>query len=121
MSNTLIADNISIGAEAKYIFLESEVEVDGQKEDVNLDSFLISASLRLHYPGLAFEPDGPQRAQGDWDHFSLGSMRPYLGLRIGMAFIPSEDMPSGFSLPSDEREQAQGASIGVDFNLLSRG
>ena len=111
-----IADNISIGAEAKYIFLESEVEVDGESEDVDLDTFLIAASLRMHFPGLDFQPDGVQRAEGEWDQFELGGMRPYLALRIGGAFIPSEDMPSGFTLPTDEREQAQGASIGVDFN-----
>jgi opacity protein-like surface antigen len=111
-----IADNIALGLEAKYIFLDADVEVDGKDESVNLDTFLIAASLRMHYPGLDFQPDGEQRADGDWDHFSLGAMRPYFALRIGGAFIPSEDLPSGFSLPIEEREQAQGLSLGVDFN-----
>jgi hypothetical protein len=46
-----LADNVAIGVEAKHFFLfESEIEIDRQPRDFDLDSVNVTAGIRIFFP-----------------------------------------------------------------------
>ncbi len=109
-----IADNIAVGLEAKYVDHSADVEVNGATTEADLDAFLVSAGLRLFFPGppktaVAGTPSAP------WWAFDPKEFRPYLALRVGLTILPDNQIQPRFVFGEHERSQV--ASLLLGFNL----
>jgi opacity protein-like surface antigen len=45
-----ITDNITFGIETKYVHHENQMEVDGNSQDVTIDTILVQGGLRIYFP-----------------------------------------------------------------------
>jgi len=110
-----IADNIALGVEAKYIAHETELEINDVPVETGVDAVLVTAGLRLLYPGppklaRAFAGASP------WWAYDAGELRPYFGLRLGVPVILEEQISPAFVLGGNERSQVNGLMLGVNLN-----
>jgi opacity protein-like surface antigen len=105
----LVAGNVAVGIEAKYIRPGSHVfAVDGRRGAATVDSILTTAGLRLLFPESREAPAWKAPAVPELD-----APRPYLGFRLGLQwFLEPETIP-GIRATSPN-DPAYGVSIGVD-------
>jgi opacity protein-like surface antigen len=103
-----IADNIAIGVEAKYVFHNANVEVNGAPVAADLDAFLTSVGLRLLFPG-------PPKLAPAWVP-PISELRPYFGFWLGKAYVLDKQITPGFEIPSIRRENVHAGAVGLDLN-----
>lgn len=104
-----VARNIAIGIEAKQRFLfETEVEVAGQTRELDLNSTVWSAGLRIYHDGEKGLGRGLPPADSD-------ALRGYLALRAGGAVFTSRDDSVGVELVSPAAPVGS-ATLGVNLS-----
>ncbi len=105
----LVTDNMALGLEAQHRFLaDTEIQVDGQSQELSLDSVAVSAVLRVFFDAVESEADAPGSSRGDGD-----AIRGYLLLGAGGAFFTDPDNGSGVAL--DSPAPYLGFSLGVNL------
>ncbi len=110
-----LADNIALGVEAKYIAHDTEVEINGVPTETGVDAVLVTAGLRLLYPGppkLASATAGAT----PWWAYDPEEFRPYFGFRLGVPVILEEQITPAFVLGGNERSQVNGLMLGANLN-----
>lgn len=110
-----LADNIALGVEAKYIAHDTELEINGVPTETGVDAVLVTAGLRLLYPG---PPKIASALAGTspWWAYDPEEFRPYFGFRLGVPVILEEQITPAFVLSGNERSQVNGLMLGVNLN-----
>jgi opacity protein-like surface antigen len=105
----LVARNIAIGLEAKQrLWFDTEFEVAGQTRELDLDSTVWSAGLRIYLDGEEGSGRGLPPADSD-------ALRGYLALRAGGAVFTSRDDSLGVELVSPAAP-AGSATVGLNLD-----
>ncbi len=109
------AENLSLGVEAKHVFQKARFGVNGRNRTFNLDQLVVGTSLRMHYPGPAFNPSRWDR--GSFFNAGLGGMRPYVSFKAGALFPARGAFHSRLDFNTGKgRGALTGASLGADLD-----
>ena len=104
-----IANNLAVGLEAKYLFHQASLGVNGQDNRTNLNGFLWGGSLRVYFSeDGAGGPPMPSITAGD-------RPRVYLAVRTGTSVPTHRSISPGGSVSGVEGLHFASGSLGVNI------
>ena len=109
------AENLSVGLEAKQVFQKARFGVNGGNRSFNLNQLVVGTSLRMHYPGPAFNPS--QWDSGSFFDAGDNGVRPYVTFKAGALFPARGAFHSRLGFNTGKgRGALTGASLGADLS-----
>lgn len=104
-----IANNLALGLEAKYLFHQAALGVNGQDNRTNLNGFLWGGSLRVYFSeDNAGAPPLPSQTAGDRPRF-------YLAVRTGTSIPTHRSISPQGSLSGVQGLHFASGSLGVNI------
>lgn len=104
-----IANNLALGLEAKYLFQQAALGVNGQDNKTNLNGFLWGGSLRVYFSeDKAGAPPLPSQTAGDHP-------RVYLAVRTGTSIPTHRSISPEGSLTGVQGLHFASGSLGVNI------
>ena len=104
-----LANNLAVGLEAKYLFQQAALGVNGQDNQTNLNGFLWGGSLRVYFSDdTAGTPPLPSMTAGD-------RARIYLAVRTGTSIPTHRSISPQGSLSGVEGLHFASGSLGVNI------